>query len=61
MIERDDAVRIVEDELARGHQALLGAGAGPVSRSVVVRVVEHELVWKKRADARPLPVLFVGG
>ena len=46
VIERDDAVRIVEDELARGHQALLGVGAAPAPRSVVVRVVEHELVWK---------------
>ncbi|MFF8595793.1 YrhB domain-containing protein [Streptomyces sp. NPDC015220] len=46
MIERDDAVRIVEEELARGHQAWVAAGVERFPRSVVVRVIEHELVWK---------------
>ncbi|MET7290388.1 YrhB domain-containing protein [Streptomyces sp. NPDC005573] len=46
MIERDDAVRIVEEELARGHQARVSDGIEQFPRSVVVRVIEHELVWK---------------
>ncbi|MEU9318446.1 YrhB domain-containing protein [Streptomyces sp. NPDC048295] len=46
VIQQDDAVRIVEEEPARGHQAWVTAGVKQFPRSVVVRVVEHELVWK---------------
>ncbi|MBC9713093.1 hypothetical protein H9Y04_10980 [Streptomyces sp. TRM66268-LWL] len=45
MIDRETAVRIVEDELVREHQfqAGLGIDSAPVA---VLRVAEHELVWK---------------
>ncbi|MGC0334932.1 hypothetical protein RKD23_008009 [Streptomyces sp. SAI-170] len=46
MIDRDDAVRIVEEELERGLQAQAASSVEPGPRSVVARVVEHELVWK---------------
>ncbi|MCX5112590.1 YrhB family protein [Streptomyces sp. NBC_00378] len=66
MIERDDAVRIVEEELARGHQAWAAAGVEQFPRSVVVRVVEHELAWKVYVQSeeyertRNLPAMLVG-
>lgn len=46
MIERDDAIRIVEEELERGHRAWVTAGAEPLPGLVVMGVNEHELVWK---------------
>ncbi|WP_331728270.1 YrhB domain-containing protein [Streptomyces sp. NBC_00158] len=46
MIERDDAVRIVEEELERGHRAWRVTGGKRFPRMVVLRVDEHELVWK---------------
>ncbi|MER5374984.1 YrhB domain-containing protein [Streptomyces sp. NPDC002553] len=46
VIERDDAIRIVEAHLERGHQAWAAAGAEQFPRHVIVGVVEHELVWK---------------
>ncbi|GAA0273026.1 hypothetical protein GCM10010302_08280 [Streptomyces polychromogenes] len=46
MIEKDDAVRLVEEHLERRHQAQAAAGAGRLRRMVIVRVAEHELVWK---------------
>ncbi|MEL5953482.1 YrhB domain-containing protein [Streptomyces sp. CLV115] len=47
VIERDDAVlRIVDEELERSHRAWVAAGVEQFPRSVVVRVVEHELVRK---------------
>ncbi|WP_031010225.1 YrhB domain-containing protein [Streptomyces sp. NRRL F-5727] len=46
MIARDDAIRIVEDHLERGHQAWAAAAAEQFPRTVIVSVVEHELVWK---------------
>ncbi|MFG2791938.1 YrhB domain-containing protein [Streptomyces sp. NPDC048419] len=44
MIERDAAVRIVEEELDREHQKWAAAGVDR-TRARVVRVEEHELVW----------------
>ncbi|MEU8348803.1 YrhB domain-containing protein [Streptomyces sp. NPDC048845] len=44
MIEKDAAVRIVEEQLERVHQGELSAGLDPV-RMVVAHVAEHELVW----------------
>ncbi|MFG2622451.1 YrhB domain-containing protein [Streptomyces sp. NPDC048507] len=46
VIEQDEAVRIVEEELERSHQAWVAAGVEQFPRSVVVNVDEHELVWK---------------
>ncbi|MFC9398602.1 YrhB domain-containing protein [Streptomyces sp. NPDC057027] len=46
VIERDDAIRMVEDHLERGHQAGVAAGTDQFPRLVIVDVVEHELVWK---------------
>ncbi|MFF8381607.1 YrhB domain-containing protein [Streptomyces sp. NPDC015661] len=46
VIERDDAIRIVEEQLERCHQARVVAGAEPFPRSVITSVVEHDLVWK---------------
>ncbi|MFD0078289.1 YrhB domain-containing protein [Streptomyces sp. NPDC127166] len=46
VIERDAAIRMVEDHLERGHQAGAAAGADQFPRHVIVGVVEHELVWK---------------
>ncbi|MFE7094405.1 YrhB domain-containing protein [Streptomyces erythrochromogenes] len=45
MIEREGAVRVVEEHLAREDReaAVLGV---PWTRAVVVRVREHDLVWK---------------
>ncbi|MFJ2377912.1 YrhB domain-containing protein [Streptomyces sp. NPDC087769] len=66
MIERDDAVRIVEEELARSHQAWVAAGVEQFPRSVVVHVVEHELVWKvyvqseEYARTRNVAAMLVG-
>lgn len=45
MVEREAAVRLVEEELDREHQKLLALGVEPV-RTAVLRVAEHELVWK---------------
>ncbi|MCX5106292.1 YrhB family protein (plasmid) [Streptomyces sp. NBC_00053] len=62
MIERDDAVRIVEEELARSHQAWVAAGVEQFPRSVV----EHELVWKvyvqseEYARTRNVAAMLVG-
>ncbi|ELP66947.1 YrhB domain-containing protein [Streptomyces turgidiscabies] len=44
MIEREAAVRIVEEELAREYGASSALGVDPV-RVVVARVEAHELVW----------------
>ncbi|MFF8422313.1 YrhB domain-containing protein [Streptomyces sp. NPDC015680] len=66
MIERDDAVRIVEEELARSHQAWVAAGVEQFPRSVVVHVVVHELVWKvyvqseEYARTRNVAAMLVG-
>ncbi|MFD0417963.1 YrhB domain-containing protein [Streptomyces sp. NPDC127108] len=46
MIERDDAIRIVEEHLECGHQAWGTAGAEQFPRNGIVSVVEHELAWK---------------
>ncbi|MFJ9644034.1 YrhB domain-containing protein [Streptomyces sp. NPDC101206] len=45
MIARDEAVRIVEEELARERRARAARGVGQPRRTVVVDVREHELVW----------------
>ncbi|WP_344159006.1 YrhB domain-containing protein [Streptomyces polychromogenes] len=45
-MERNDAIRVVEEHLERGHQAWVAAGAEQFRRNVIVSVVEHELVWK---------------
>ncbi|MFJ3274002.1 YrhB domain-containing protein [Streptomyces sp. NPDC086776] len=45
MIERETAVRIVEEELDRENQKWAALGVEPV-RTTVLRVEEHELVWK---------------
>ncbi|MCX4546335.1 YrhB domain-containing protein [Streptomyces sp. NBC_01565] len=45
MIERETAVRIVEEELDRGNQEWAALGVDPV-RTTVLHVEEHELVWK---------------
>ncbi|WP_412075981.1 YrhB domain-containing protein [Streptomyces xanthophaeus] len=44
MIERDAAVRIVEEELERGYQRELSAGLDPM-RMAVSHVEQHELAW----------------
>ncbi|MER6845596.1 YrhB domain-containing protein [Streptomyces platensis] len=44
MIDRDAAVRLVEEELERDHQRELAWGLDPM-RMVVAHVREHELVW----------------
>ncbi|MFI5757701.1 YrhB domain-containing protein [Streptomyces sp. NPDC051569] len=44
MIEREAAVRIVEEELERDYQRELSAGLDPM-RMAVAHVEEHELVW----------------
>ncbi|MFC7895533.1 YrhB domain-containing protein [Streptomyces sp. NPDC057381] len=44
VIERDAAVRIVEEELERDHQRQLAAGMEPM-RMAVAHVEQHELVW----------------
>ncbi|MFD7865670.1 YrhB domain-containing protein [Streptomyces sp. NPDC059783] len=44
MIERDAAVRIVEQELERDYQRDLAAGLEPI-RMAVARVERHELAW----------------
>lgn len=44
MIERDDAVQIVEEELERDHQRELSLGLDPM-RMAVSHVERHELVW----------------
>ncbi|MGA5565977.1 YrhB domain-containing protein [Streptomyces platensis] len=44
MMERDAAVRLVEEELERDYQRELAAGLDPM-RMAVARVREHELVW----------------
>ncbi|MFB7512944.1 YrhB domain-containing protein [Streptomyces sp. NPDC056144] len=46
MIERDDAIRIVEEHLEHDHQAWAAAEAEQLPRNVIAGVVEHELVWK---------------
>ncbi|MEU6840532.1 YrhB domain-containing protein [Streptomyces sp. NPDC046716] len=46
MTGRDEAVRRVEEELEREHQAWVAAGFDAYPRVVVVEVDEHELVWK---------------
>ncbi|OEJ35217.1 YrhB domain-containing protein [Streptomyces subrutilus] len=45
MIERETAVRIVEEELDRENQKWAALGVEPVS-TTVLHVQEHELVWK---------------
>ncbi|MFJ6609938.1 YrhB domain-containing protein [Streptomyces sp. NPDC091289] len=44
MIERDTAVRIVEEELERAYQRELSAGLDPM-RMAVSHTEQHELVW----------------
>ncbi|MER7111689.1 YrhB domain-containing protein [Streptomyces sp. NPDC000229] len=44
MIDRDDAVRIVEEELERDYQERLSAGRDP-RHMAVVRARRHDLVW----------------
>ncbi|MFF0401516.1 YrhB domain-containing protein [Streptomyces sp. NPDC005248] len=45
MIERETAVRIVEEELDHENQKWAALGVDPV-RTTVLRVKKHELVWK---------------
>lgn len=45
VIERETAVRIVEDELDRENQKWAARGVAPI-RTTVLQVEEHELVWK---------------
>ncbi|MFK0017126.1 YrhB domain-containing protein [Streptomyces sp. NPDC091027] len=45
MIDRETAVRIVEDELDRENQKWAALGVAPVP-ATVLHVEEHELVWK---------------
>ncbi|WP_457492870.1 YrhB domain-containing protein [Streptomyces sp. P5_D11] len=45
VIERETAVRIVEEELDRENQKWTALGVEPV-RTTVLHVEEHELVWK---------------
>ncbi|MFD3475976.1 YrhB domain-containing protein [Streptomyces sp. NPDC058695] len=45
MIERETAVRIVEEELDRENQQWAARGVAPM-RTTVLHVEEHELVWK---------------
>ncbi|UJB45645.1 YrhB domain-containing protein [Streptomyces sp. A1-5] len=45
MIEREAAVRIVEDELDRENQRWSAMGVESI-RAIVMHVEEHELVWK---------------
>lgn len=44
VIERDDAVRIVEEELERDHQRELSVGVDPM-RMAVSHGEWHDLVW----------------
>lgn len=44
MIERETAIRIVEEELEREYRECAALGVDPV-RTVVTEVEEHELVW----------------
>ena len=44
-IGREDAVRIVEEELDREYRKSSGPGVDPVMRVVIARVEAHELVW----------------
>ncbi|WP_405820137.1 YrhB family protein [Streptomyces sp. NBC_01390] len=44
VVEREDAVRIVEEELAREYEKWSALDVDP-ARVVVARVEEHELVW----------------
>ncbi|WP_336048741.1 YrhB domain-containing protein [Streptomyces sp. CA2R101] len=44
-MEREAAVRLVEEELDREYQKWSALGVEPV-RTTVLRVAEHELVWK---------------
>lgn len=66
MIERDDAIRIVEEQLERGHQSGVAAGTEQFPRNVIVSVVEHELVWKvyvqseEYARTRNVAAMLVG-
>ncbi|MFH8445452.1 YrhB domain-containing protein [Streptomyces sp. NPDC018026] len=64
MIERDVAIRIVEEELERTYQKELAAGLDPM-RTAVADVEAHELVWivgwtteeyLRTGDRRFLPV-----
>ncbi|KOU82125.1 hypothetical protein ADK94_25110 [Streptomyces sp. XY593] len=45
VIERETAVRIVEEELDRENQKWAARGVAPI-RTTVLHVEEHELVWK---------------
>ncbi|WP_322982924.1 YrhB domain-containing protein [Streptomyces sp. S584] len=45
VIDRETAIRIVEEELERQNQKWAALGVDPV-RTAVLRVKEHELVWK---------------
>ncbi|WP_329432715.1 YrhB family protein [Streptomyces sp. NBC_01280] len=45
MIERETAVRIVEEELERENRKWAALGVDPI-RTAVLHVEEHELVWK---------------
>lgn len=45
VIERETAVRIVEEELDRENQQWAARGVAPM-RTTVLHVEEHELVWK---------------
>nr|WP_093643037.1 YrhB domain-containing protein [Streptomyces sp. 2224.1] len=45
MMEREAAVRLVEEELDREHRKWSALGVDPV-RTTVLHVAEHELVWK---------------
>ncbi|MFD9882730.1 YrhB domain-containing protein [Streptomyces alboflavus] len=66
MIERDDAIRIVDEHLERSHPAWVAAGAEQFPRNVIVSVVEHELVWKvyvqseEYARTRNVAAMLVG-
>ena len=66
MIERDDAIRLVEEHLERGDHAWVAAEAEQFSRNVIVSVVEHELVWKvyvqseEYARTRNVAAMLVG-
>ncbi|MBJ3809265.1 YrhB domain-containing protein [Streptomyces flavofungini] len=65
MIERETAVRIVEEELARAYQGWVTLGLDS-TRPTVVLVEEHELVWKvywqseEYARTRDPAAMFVG-
>ncbi|MGH4033506.1 YrhB domain-containing protein [Actinomycetota bacterium Odt1-20B] len=65
MIEREAAVRIVEEELAREYQKWAALGVDSM-RTAVLCVEEHELVWKvywqseEYARTRNTEAMFVG-